>query len=75
MHRSQKKKVYECEDLSLLVENIPEDLHAPITALSYAIFTHDAYNNLNYKWKREDFELGTPLGKGRIIVRGAKRQL
>lgn len=68
MQRKQEKKVYACEDLSLLVENLPEHLQGPLTALNYSIINHDAYNNPNYKWKKDDFELGTPLGKGRIIV-------
>lgn len=68
MHRGQEKKVYAFEDISTIVENVPEDLQGPITTLSYAIINHEAYNNPNYKWKKDDFELGTPLGKGRIAV-------
>lgn len=65
MSRSQPPKVYGPEDLSILVENLPEGMQGPLTTLNYSIINHDAYNNPNYRWSKQDFELGTPLGKGR----------
>lgn len=66
MQRETTKKVYGTEDISTLVENLPERLQGPITALSYSIINHDGYNNPKYQWSKNDFELGAPLGKGEI---------
>lgn len=63
----QPRKIYGTEDLSSLVENLPEKIQEPITMMSYTIINHEAYNNSRYKWSKNDFELGTPLGKGKII--------
>lgn len=65
MNNRQQTKVYGTEDLSMLVENLPEAFQDPITTISYNIINHKAYNNPLYKWTKNDFELGTPLGKGK----------
>lgn len=64
MHRGEEKKVYQLEDLSSLVDNVPEQLQDAVTQINYNIISHDAYNNNSYVWSKDDFELGTPLGKG-----------
>jgi hypothetical protein len=64
MSRRQEEKVYQIEDLSSLVENVPEKLQDAVTQIHYSMISHDAYNNSNYVWSKDDFELGTPLGKG-----------
>jgi hypothetical protein len=68
MNKGHHPKVYGTEDLSMLVENLPEQLQDPITTISYNIMNHEAYNNPRYKWTKNDFELGTPLGKGKIML-------
>ena len=64
MNRGVEKKVYQLEDLSSLVENVPEKLQDAVTQIHYGIMSHEAYNNSSYVWSKDDFELGTPLGKG-----------
>lgn len=56
--------VFATEDISKLIDDAPELLQAPLTSLNYSMMTHNAYNNPSYKWSKNDFELGTPLGKG-----------
>lgn len=65
MNRINQNTIYQPEDLSSLVENVPENLQEPVTQISYNIMNHGAYNNPKYTWSVKDFELGTPLGKGR----------
>lgn len=69
MSRGQSSKVYGTEDLSMLVENLPDSLQDPIATFSYNIITHQAYNNPRYQWSKNDFELGTPLGKGKRLIK------
>jgi hypothetical protein len=64
MSRKQEVKVYQLEDLSSLVDNVPEKLQSAVTQIHYNILSHEAYNNSAYTWSKDDFELGTPLGKG-----------
>ena len=64
MNRGLEKKVYQLEDLSSLVDNVPEHLQDAVTQIHYGIISHEAYNNSRYVWTKDDFELGTPLGKG-----------
>ena len=64
MSRKAEAKVYQIEDLASLVENIPEKLQDPVTQIHYEMINHEAYDNSNYIWSKDDFELGTPLGKG-----------
>ena len=40
-----KSIVYNTEDISALIENVPDNLKGPVTKLSMDIMTHDAYNN------------------------------
>ncbi|KAL7051426.1 hypothetical protein ACKWTF_004462 [Chironomus riparius] len=66
MSRKEETKVYQLEDLSSLVENVPEKLQDAVTQIHYGILCHEAYNNCSYVWSKDDFELGTPLGKGKF---------
>lgn len=68
MSRRQEVKIYQLEDLSSLVENLPENLQDPVTQINYDIICHEAYNNPEYIWSKDDFELGTPLGKGNLFI-------
>ena len=64
MNRREENKVYQLEDLSSLSENLPEHLQDPVMQIHYKMINHEAYDNNNYVWSKDDFELGTPLGKG-----------
>lgn len=64
MSRKQETKIYQLEDLNSLVDNVPEQLQDAVTQIHYGIISHEAYNNSEYVWSKDDFELGTPLGKG-----------
>jgi hypothetical protein len=65
MHRKQQEKVYQPEDLAFLVQHLPENLQDPVTQIHYNVMNHEAYNNTNYVWSKDDFELGTALGRGK----------
>lgn len=60
---NSKGNVYQIEDLTALAENVPEELQDAVTQINYKILTHEAYGQ-PYQWSKDDFELGTPLGKG-----------
>ncbi|CAH1715772.1 unnamed protein product [Chironomus riparius] len=66
MNRGVEKKVYQLEDLSSLVDNVPENLQDAVTQIHYKMISHQAYDNNRYVWSKDDFELGTPLGKGKF---------
>jgi len=61
-----KTIVYHSEDLNSLTEDLSEEYKTPVTKLMYDMMNHEAYNNANYTWSKSDFELGTPLGKGKF---------
>jgi hypothetical protein len=69
MNKSAPKHIYGSEDISMLVENVPNRHEDTVASMSYNIINHDAYNNPNYVWSTKDFELGTPLGKGNLSIR------
>jgi len=64
MNRGEENKVYQLEDLSSLSDEVPEHLQDSVMQIHYKMINHEAYNNSNYVWSKDDFELGTPLGKG-----------
>lgn len=68
MNRKQAVKVYGIEDLSTLSEHLPENLQDAVNTMHYNLICHDAYNNPKYEFTKDDFELGTPLGKGLFCI-------
>lgn len=57
--------VFGVEDLENLVANVPEKERDAVHYQSYQIMDHEAYINKNYRWCKDDFELGSSLGKGK----------
>ena len=67
--------ILKIEDLNTLVDQVPEDHRIAMTKLTFGMMTHPGYQNTQYVWSKDDFELGSALGKQSTAIFDLPQQI
>lgn len=59
------RQLYGIEDITNLIDTVPNDYKASVTKSMIDMINHNAYGK-KYKWSKDDFEMGCALGKGKF---------